>query len=183
MKATAGATGRASAIVDATASTTHEAKIKQHYRIECRDRNGNVKWVEDIDNLVTTVGKNKYLDSTIKTGVSSPTWYLGLKGAGTAVAADTMASHATWSEIYSEYSQATRPAFTPGTIAAGAVDNAAAKAVFSFTGTATVAGAFCVNNSTKNGTTGDLLGVGDFSASRPLVNGDTLSVEFSLTIA
>lgn len=166
------------------------------YKVECwdkwiRSKTGKIlrerkkpvlKWKDDFKNIVVTAGLNILLDSTIKTGVSSPAWYVGLKGTGTMIAADTMSSHSGWSEL-TPYSDSTRPAFTPGTIASGAVDNSAAKAVFNINGSSTIFGCFLVNNSTKGGTTGTLYGGGDFSSSRAVVNGDTLNVTVTLTQA
>jgi len=158
------------------------AKVSQKYRVECHDRDGKLKWVEEFDNLVVTAGRNKYLDATLKTGLASPAWYVGLKGTGTVDPADTMGSHAGWSTI-TPYSNATDPAWTPGTISAGSVDNSASKAVFNINAGATVYGAFMKDNNTKGGTTGTLLGAGDFSASRAVESGDTLSVTVTCSIS
>ncbi len=158
------------------------------YDVECwdnwiRDRKGNLlrrrakpvlRWSANIWNIVVTVGLNKLLDATFKTGLTSPAWFVGLKGTGTMLAADTMASHAGWAEIV-PYSDSTRPAFTPGSISSGAVDNSASKAVFNCNASATVYGCFLADNSTKSGTTGILYGGGDFGASRAVINGDTLN--------
>jgi len=96
--------------------------------------------------------------------------------------ADTMASHASWTEI-TPYSDATRPAFTPGTIASGSVSNAAAKAVFTINASARVAGAFMADVSTKGGATGTLLGMGVFSGGmRDVVSGDTLNLTVTATL-
>ena len=144
----------------------HSIHICHHYDVECYGPDGQLKWAESFDNLVVTVGRNKYLDATLKTGLTSPAWFVGLVtgpgGSNTYAAADTMASHAGWTES-TAYSEATRQAFTAGTVASGSVDNSAAKAVFSINATATIGGAFMVDNSTKSGTTGTLLGVGSFS--------------------
>lgn len=152
------------------------------YEIECRDANGNLKWREEFHNLVVTAGLNKLLDAAFKTGLASPAWYVGLKGAGTIAAGDTMASHAGWSEI-TDYSESNRQALTLGSISGGSVDNSASKAVFTINGTATVAGAFSVDNNTKSGTSGTLYGVGDFSTSRSVISGDTLSVQITLSVS
>lgn len=94
-----------------------------------------------------------------------------------------MNSHAGWAENTS-YSNGTRPAYTPGAVAAGSVDNSASKAVFNINGTATIAGAFMSTNSTKGGTTGVLLGVGNFDVGdRSVVSGDTVSVTVTATMA
>jgi hypothetical protein len=155
--------------------------------VECLDKDGNLKWEEDFHNLVVTTGLNKYLDATLKTGLASPAWFVGLiTGPGasnTYVITDTMASHAGWTENTS-YSNATRPSFTPGTIAAGSVDNSAAKASFSINASVTIAGAFMADNSTKGGTTGTLLGEGNFGGGdRAAVNSDTLNVTITASIA
>jgi len=160
-------------------------KFGTHYKVECFGADGLLKWVEEFDNLVVTAGLNKYLDATLKTGLASPAWYVGLvDNAGwTAYAAgDTMGSHTGWAEG-TPYSNATRPAFTPGTISGGSVDNSASKAVFNINATLTVRGAFMTDNNTKGGTTGTLLGEGDFAAARSVISGDTLNVTVTCTAA
>lgn len=139
-----------------------------------------LKWIDNFENLVVTAGLNKVLDATFKTGLASPAWYVGLKGTGTPLAADTMASHSSWSELV-PYSNSNRPTFTPGSISAGSVDNSAAKAVFNINGTSTIVGAFLSDDNVKSGTTGTLYGVGDFAASRGVASGDTLNVTVTLT--
>lgn len=160
--------------------------VSHFYQVQCLDINGNIKWVDDFENLVTTAGLNKYLDSTLKTGVTSPVWRVGLvTGPGTSntyAAANTMNSHAGWSENTS-YSETTRPVWTPGTISAGSVSNAASKASFSINASITLAGCFIIDNSTKGGTTGTLLGVGGFSGGdRSTINGDTIIVTVTISM-
>lgn len=159
----------------------HKIEIGHYYKVECFDKNGKLKWEDGFENLVVTVGRNKYLDATLKTGLASPAWYVGLKDAVAAVAGDTMASHAGWATL-TPYSNATDPAYTTGTIAAGSVDNSASKAVFNINATATVGGAFLKDNSTKGGTTGTLLGAGEFGAARSVISGDTLNVTVTCSI-
>lgn len=155
-------------------------QISQTYQVECFDKDGNLKWDETFKNLVVTVGRNHYLDATLKTGNASPAWYVGLKNTTAAVAGDTMASKG-WTEL-TPYSNGTRPTYTVGTISAGSVNNTSSKAVFSVNATATIFGAFLVDNSTKGGTSGILLGAGNFAASRAVLNGDTLNVTVTCSI-
>lgn len=145
--------------------------------------NHQLAWSDNFYNTVVTTGLNKLLDAAFKTGLTSPTWYVGLvdNSGWTAYAAgDTMSSHTGWSES-AAYSNSTRPAFTPGSISGGSVDNTASKAVFNINATATIRGAFLADNSTKSGTTGTLYGEGDFGASRSVLSGDTLNVSITLT--
>lgn len=156
------------------------ARLRHHYAVECIGADGKLKWSDEFDNLVVTEGENKYLDATLKTGLASPAWFVGLKGTGTPQDGDTLPTHATWSEL-NPYS-GNRPAWTPGAISAGSVDNSASKASFSITSGTTVYGAFMA--SVNTGTSGTLLGAGDFTGgSRAVVNGDTLNVTVTCSIA
>ena len=144
------------------------------------------KWADEIDNLVTTVGKNLLLD-TILTGTTyTAASRMGLKGAGSAVVGDTQASHGAWLEV----GLANAPTYTgnrqtPSFSAAAAGSKATSAAVsFAITGTGTVAGCFInINGSaTKDDTTGTLYSAGDFSGgSRSVINGDTLNVTYTAT--
>lgn len=159
----------------------HVCRVCHTPRTCTRPHRRRVMWTEDIQNLTVTAGLNKLLDATLKTGLTTPLWYIGLKLSGTIAATDTMASHAGWAET-TPYSDATRPAFTPGTIAAGSVNNGAAKAVFTINATATVAGCFMADNNTKGGTSGTLYGAGDFAVPRAVASGDTLNVQATASL-
>ena len=87
------------------------AEAHGHYFIECRDAHGNLKWSDEIENLVVTQGKNDALDKYLSGSAYTAVWYLGLIGSTgySAIAAgDTAASHAGWTEDTS-YSQVSRP--------------------------------------------------------------------------
>lgn len=184
LQAASSAMGQAAGLKAGASARLTSPEPETWYHVECRDAFGRLRWEEDFHNLVTTAGKNKILDATFKTGLTTPAWYVGLvdNASFTAyAAADTMAAHAGWIEGV-PYSDATRPALTPGTIAAGSVDNSASKATFNINATLTVRGCFLADNSTKSGTTGTLYGAGDFAASRSVLSGDTLSVTVTLSI-
>lgn len=158
-----------------------QPRFATKYRAECFDKDGNLKWREEGHNLVVTAGLNKLLDATFKTGLASPAWYVGLKDTGSVNAADTLASHSGWAELTSSVYSGNRPAFTAGSISAGAVDNAASKASFTITGADTIYGAMlCDANS---GASGVLYGAGDFGSPRAVEIGDTLNIEIDLSVA
>lgn len=156
-----------------------------HWVVECYDQYGNLKWRDGFKNRVVTVGLNILLDSTFKTGVTGPTWFVGLIGNTpdpTYAAGDTMSSHAGWAESVT-YSDGTRQAFTPGTISSGSVSNSASKATFNINGSDTLAGAFLANNSTKSGTSGTLYGEGNFDGGdQAVANLDIVRVTVTLTV-
>ena len=164
-------------------SIGEEMQIKGRYHIECYGSDGALKWSDDFNNLVTTVGKNAMLDQYLAGSAwSTGTVYMGLKGTGTAAAADTMASHATWSELNITANRST-VAFSAAS--AGAKANSSVTA-FSITaaGPTTVAGVFVVVGGTNaiSNTTGTLFSAGDFATSRSVISGDTLNVTYSVSI-
>lgn len=159
--------------------------LENYYTIECRDKDGNLKWVEKITNLVTTEGLNDSLDKHLKGLNYSAAWYLGLTGASpTFAAGDTMSSHSGWTEV-AAYSESARPQITFGSVSAGSVNNSASKATYTVNADGTqIGGAFTVGNSTKGGSTGVLYGGGAFAGgNKTLSNGDTLSVTITCTAA
>lgn len=156
--------------------------VGTRYDVECYGKAGNLKWTEGFNNLVTTAGLNKLLDATLKTGLASPAWYVGLKGVGPPAGSDTMDSHAGWEELVI-CTDSTRPVFTPGTISGGSVDNIASKADFEINvAAAVVYGVFLVDDNTVGGTTGTLYGVGDFAAPREVESGDIMHVQITAAV-
>lgn len=164
-------------------SLMDEMMIVGKYQIQCFDKDGNVKWNDDFHNLVTTVGKNDMLDKYLSGATwSTGTVYMGLKGTGTALAADTMTSHASWSELNIT---SVRGTVTFSAASSGSKQTSSAVA-FSITaaGPTTVAGVFVVIGGTSaiNNTTGVLFSAGDFSSSRSVVSGDTLNVTYTTSV-
>jgi hypothetical protein len=168
---------------DATVSR----KTGGYYTVECHDAQGNLKWKDDIHNLVTTVGLNLTCDTILGNSAAGAV-VMGLKGAGTADISDTQASHAGWLEVGGTNAptySGNRPAPTFGAAVAG-VKATSSAVTFGMTGSGTVAGCFLNigGSSTKDNTTGTLFSAGDFTAgSKTVTSGDTLSVTYQLTAA
>lgn len=163
-------------------------KLKSMYRFEARDKDGNLLWVEEVPNLVTTEGKNDLLTQYFKGSSYTATWYVGLVDNAnfTAYAAGDVAAQINGTNGWKEntnYSQANRVTWTGGTASGGSIDDTASPAAFSITATITIRGAFLISNNTKGGTTGKLYGEADFSVARSLNNGDTLNVTVTLTVS
>ena len=178
------------ALVEQGGGLADSAKASGVYKIQCHDKDGNLKWEAESKNLVVNTGLQD-MNAKYFTGSSyTAAWYLGLYGAGasnTPAAGDTMASHAGWTEN-TTYSNANRPTATfgtPTTANPSVATNSASPAVFNINGTTTVGGAFLTNSNTKGGTTGTLYSAADFSApgDRSVVNGDTLTVTYTLSLA
>lgn len=172
-------------------TSDHEsARVMGRYEAICRDKDGNVKWTEQYDNLVTDVGARKMLD-TILGNSSAGAVVLGLKGTGAAAFADTQASHAGWLEV----GNANAPAYgtnrpTPSfSAAAGATGSGnrskqtSAAVTYTFSSGGTVAGSFINIGGAAaiDNTTGTLFSAGDFGASRTVVASDQLQVTYTLS--
>lgn len=161
-------------------------EVHGYYEAICRDKNGNEKWRDVFPNVVTTVGKNDLLNKYMAGSSYTQTVRMGLKGTGTAVAADTQASHASWSEVGLANAPAysgSRPSVTMGTASAGS--SVSSGVVFTFTSGGTVAGGFINNggSATIDNTTGVLYSAGDFSGgSKTVANGDSLTVTYTATV-
>ena len=157
--------------------------LSTHYRVEARDSKGNLKWIDEFDNLVVTAGLNDSLDKHFKGSTYTAAWYVGLTdGTPTFDPADTMSSHTGWVEV-TAYDEAVRQTLTLGSVSAGSVNNIGNEAIFTISSdSTTTGGAFVVSNSTKGGSTGVLYGGGAFSkGDKTLDDGDTLSVTVTLT--
>jgi hypothetical protein len=170
------------------------AQATGKYHVECRDKDGNLKWTAESKNLVVNAGL-AYMAGTALTSVTQITsWYLGLYGAAasnTPAATDTMATHAGWTEV-APYSNATRVAatfVTATTANPSVVTNVASPAVFNINATETIGGAFLTSSAPKTPNTGyntgTLFSAADFGSpgDRSVVNGDTLSVTYTFSLA
>jgi hypothetical protein len=164
-----------------------QAKFGGVFTVECRDADGNLKWEEEFPNLVVNTGLQSINTQFFKGVTYTATWYLGLvtgPGSGnTYLAANTMASHAGWTENVS-YSQSARPTMAFGTASTAdpSVIATSTPVVFTMNASATLAGAFVTTDNTKSGTTGTLFSVGNFTVGdRGVVSGDTVNVTYTFS--
>jgi hypothetical protein len=168
-----------------------KARACGKYFAECRDKDGNLKWTAEGDNLVVNAGLQYMAGTALSNSAAQiTTWYVGLYGAAasnTPAPGDTMSSHTGWNEIDC-YSDANRPTatFAPATNAnPSVVTNTSNKAVFNIDTTATVGGAFLTSNNTILGTSGTLFSAADFQSpgDRSVVSGDVLSVTYQFSLS
>ena len=157
------------------------------YFFECYDKDGNLKWIDTAKNTVVSTGLQNMcgvgLDGTT---TRYTTWYVGLKGAGTVSAGNTLASHVGWTEFAASTDYTgNRPAFVPNAVATTAtpsvVTNSSSKASFSILTSITVAGALLC--SVPTGTSGILFSAGDFATPRTVFNGDTLQITYQFSLS
>ena len=167
---------------------TNTAKAGGVYKVECHDAQGNLKWEETTHNLVVNEGLQDMNNKYFKGSSYTAAWYLGLitgPGSGTAIAAaDTLASHAGWTEFTNYSGNRKAVTFgTPTTADPSVVDNSASPSSFTITSSGgVVAGAFLC--SVSSGTSGVLFSASDFQSpgDRTVVSGDTLTVTYTFSL-
>lgn len=170
------------------------AFLSGFYKVVCFGKDGKEKWRDTIKNTVTTLGKNLALNTLLAGSAYSVTGpYMGLIGAvdytDVPVAADTMASHATWKEgggTNAPTYTGDRKTVTFDAAADGAKAADAAQA-FAITGTGTAKGCFLVLGTgavaTKDNTSGVLYSAGLFTGGDKAVgDGDTLNVTYTASL-
>ena len=181
--------------MQANASIPEGMGIEGHYYVECRDVDGNLKWEEKFPNLVVAVGKQLMLDTLLRTSGTYTTVgpFLGLISNNTTfAAADTMTSK-TWTELttYTVSGSGVRgtavfaASSSSGTTPSNITTSTATAITYTMTGSATVYGCFLVTGSgavsTLSSTAGTLYSEGNFSTSKTVTSGDTVSVTYSTT--
>lgn len=155
------------------------------YWAQLKDASGKILFEEEFPNLVTTVGGNFILDTTLGGSGYTAAWYIGLISSSSyttgPAAGDTMASHGGWTESVA-YSNSTR-VVTAWNAASARSKSLSAALVFNINASDTIKGCFMNTVSTKSGTTGTLLSAGLFTGGdQPVVSGNTLSVSYSLAV-
>ena len=162
----------------------NQAEAGFTYLVEVIDAHGNVTDSEIVHNLMPTEGLNHVLSVLLKAGSQVTQWYVGAyENSYTPVAGDTMAAFPAAAGETTAYAAATRPAFTPGTVAAGAVDNSAAKADFVFNATKSIVGGFVSSASAKGSTAGVLLSAVRFATPKSVDNTSTLRITAGFTMS
>lgn len=175
------------------------SKIKGRYEVRCFDKDGNLKWEDRIDNVITDVGANQLLDSAFGSGpVAGP--FLGLISSVSYSVApavgNTMASHTGWNEAgngvnYPNWSTPASNARASISFAAASGRAKALSAAASFviaTNGGTLKGCFVVFGTgavaTNNSTAGILYSAGLFSGGDKVVGvGDTVNVSYSTALS
>jgi hypothetical protein len=184
------------ATLNTNAIKAEEMGIHGNYHVLCHDENGNLKWEENFPNLVNAIGKQLMLDTLLRGSAYSVVGpYLGLiNSGGTFAAADTMTSHAGWTEFtnYTVSAVAQRgtavfsASTSSGTTPSNITTSSASAITYTITGAGgTVGGCFLVTGTgavaTLSSTAGTLYSAGNFATAKAVTAGDTVAVTYSTT--
>ena len=172
----------------AGAGMTQDALAGGVFHVTCLDKDGNVKWEDEVHNLVVNQGLQDMNTQYFKGSAYTAALYFGLitgPGSSTTYAAgDTLASHAGWTE-FTNYSGSRKAGVfgTATTANPSVISNSASPASFTISSSGgVVAGAFLCTVS--SGTSGVLFSEADFQSpgDRTVVSGDTLNVTYTFSL-
>ena len=186
------------ATLQANAGTDEAMGVEGFYHVECRDKDGNLKWTEEVPNLVVAVGKQLLLDTLLRTSGTYTTVgpFLGLTNATlTPAATDTMTTLVGGGKEFTNYTvggSAVRgtavfaASTSAGSTPANVTTSSATAITYTITGAGgTVYGCFLVTgsgaSSTQSNTGGTLYSEGNFATAKVTTAGDTVSVTYSTT--
>ena len=172
--------------------------IEGYWHVECRDKDGSLKWTDEFPNLVVAIGKQLMLDTLLKGSSYSVTGpFLGLtKVSLTPAATDTMTTLVTTNAAeftnYTVGGSAVRgtavfgSATSTGSTPSNVTSSTATGITYTITGAGgTVYGCFLVLGSgavsTLSNTGGTLYSEGNFSVAKATTAGDTVTVTYSTT--
>lgn len=172
----------------AGAQSVQQASGGGVFTIQCFDKDGNLKWEDTAHNLVVNTGLQDMNTQYFKGAAYTAALFLGLvtgPGSGTTyAAADTLASHAGWTEFTNYTGSRKQVVFGTATTAnPSVIASTASPAAFTISSTGgTVAGAFLCTVS--SGTSGTLFSEADFQSpgDRVVVSGDTLNVVYTFSL-
>jgi hypothetical protein len=157
------------------------------FTVTCVGADGQVKWSDTFHNLVVNQGLQDMNSKYFSGSGYSAAWYLGLitgPGAGnTYAAADTLASHAGWTENTNYTGNRKSVTFGTATTAdPSVITNSGSPSSFTMnTNAQTIAGAFL--SSVDTGTSGILFSEGNFTGGDKVVDsGDTLNVTYTFSL-
>lgn len=160
-----------------------ELKLHGQYKIQCFDADGNLKWEDTVDNLITTQGKNHVLDTELGGSSYTAAWYCSLYTAGTITAAATYAV-----PVVTEVTSGVLAARVAVTFAAASGGSKVSNTINCvFVGGATITGMMISKGSATIGDTatagGVLLSAALLTQSRIVVANDQLNLTYTQTLS
>jgi len=135
-------------------------------------------WRERFSNGITAAALLNILDASFRT----IPWYMSpITLVSDVSSADTMASHAGWTEVTTAYDESPRPAWSPPAASGGKLKNTTT-VEFTFNASTVCDGLLLVSQSDKTDLTGGTLWcTGKFSTPRTFAAGQQLRVFYELT--
>lgn len=155
------------------------------YYFRCRRKDGSIKWIEIVNNLVVLEGRSHALGTLLEGDSQYSSWYILLIGSdSTPVSGWTYANIGTDFTEFTNYDEATRVLWNSAGVVSASDTNAASPAEFTCTsGSNTIYGAAMVNYATKGDNSygsGIELCATRFGTARPFAAAETIDVVYTI---
>jgi hypothetical protein len=140
---------------------------------------------EEMSRNEVVLGGLNYMLAAALTGISPiPTWYVAVFSGDVVVQSSWTADNFASSAIeFTNYTAGARPKWSPGSVAAGAVNSFSSKAEFqSSVDAATIRGAALLSNASKGSTNGTLLAASRFPSTKNLDTDEILDVGYGIEL-
>jgi hypothetical protein len=161
-------------------------KLKGEFRYRIVNPDGTVEYDWAVcPNGAATVGLNSLLDVGFRAQTQITAWYISLinaSGYSAVSSADTMSSHAGWTE-YTSYTETNRQQWSPAAAASGSITNTTVVTFTNGGSAGSIQGMFLTSSNTKGGTTGTLYSTAVESSPRSLAAGATFQVYYGVTLS
>ena len=144
--------------------------------------NGRLLWEDKFSNGITAVGLLDVLNVMFRVSSQAAAWYIApITLISDVSSADTLASHAGWTEVNATYDEATRPAWSPPTASGGKLKNTTTTE-FTFNASTVCDGLMIASDNVKGSAGANTLWcTGKFSTPRTFAAGQQLRVFYELT--
>ena len=148
-----------------------------NYLVELFAPDGTLMSSEKVHNMIPQQGLDHIPAVVFKNAAQAAAWYIApFEGNYDPSMLETAATIATASTESTAYTPAARVLFASSAVALGAVDNAAARAEFTFTAAKRIYGGFLVSSSVKAGATGVLMSIVRFASPKDCDIGSVLRI-------
>lgn len=164
------------------------ARFGGKFALECRDKYGNLKWTEDVSNVVTLEALDHILNVVLHGVTPISAWYCLLVESNTTPVTSMTYAVPTFTEC-TAYDEATRPAWVEGAASSQSITNSSNKSVFTISGTKTLYGAALVGGGTAATTKNDTAGGGilfcyaKFGTARSVEDNDVINLTYTVSAA
>ena len=160
-----------------------DLNVRGAFKVEHRGPDGELKGIYEFPNGIVDEGLDSILDVQFHAASQISTWYIGLvdnSGWTTWADADTLASHAGWTEN-TNYTEANRVEWDEDAASSRSISNSTT-ADFSVNASGNMKGIFVSSNNVKStGNTGTLWSTAAFSSVVAVTNGDSLKVTYTVS--
>lgn len=161
----------------------NESKAGLVYTFTAIRKDGSIKWVEKVHNLLPDESVAYILGAALNGGAQFSTWYIGItENSYTPLTTNTMTNAVNDAGESVAYAGTSRPTLSPDAISGGVFANTSSPTRIEFTASATIQGGFITSNITRGNTAGLLLSIVALGSAKTMDAGEVLEVTAGMSL-